>query len=346
MHYVAAVPAARPASSMPRDREDAADCDLVSAFQEDLVAHGLGGEVVTRVLTQVVRAHATGYPAEHYAATREWTSDSLEDVLSSWRLDRMVERDDLRRIAFHAVNDRALLAMLTTNLGWHMTTLQADNEARSLAIAVKRALRSEDRFVTVGSPQSSQGQRWALRAASAGGAAPGLSSATGNPSPDLAEFLQSVLERAGGSVAFGDLVDRCANARGLPEARLEVLDEALVERPDSGEDLLATSDAAPDRHADDAVARRVLASLRPETVETIRVCLREGGNASAAARELNVHRHTVRSRLHEPYLAVLAQLSSSGRRHTEESDASKTRAQGIYLNIIDMITGAGLEPFE
>lgn len=284
------------------------------------------GPLVMGLLRVVVADVCGNYAPYVTTGAPSWDEAAREEILQSWAGARLVGPDGgaLAASVAGAESLDALRRSLRQSLHWHFKDLHALGERARLAARVQKLLVAREDFHALGGRGNAR--RWTMsshgptrldpvalarlaaqldddvlrvtRFACEGRAAPLL------PTPQLGQVVEHVLSSAGGSVAFGDLVDALALRFGILGGGRETLSE--IELPDPIDVEGEVEDQRRQR-ARSAVALQVAATLDADQRRTL-LTWREDPSFARAGERLGVHPSTIRSRLD----AILGALVECG----------------------------------
>jgi len=301
--------------------------DVLRAEYVDVVI----GEHLNRLLFAVVEATAPHYPAGEYTPAGVWNDYSLRDVAQQWIADRLVERGDLGAIVGSAKTEHALRSMLSRSLRQHLINQRTRSSATNLFDRMVSALR--EGFACTFDPGTLGEMRWALE--SGVEPAPGdvtrdlivfassrrdddlgvvrygpfsLKSSPILRGPQLRDFLELLLRKAGGSVSTSEMftvLRHRFNLATLPPKDFHSLMEAEA-------DGILAAGLGPAADADahtQALAQAVTATLSASQLADLRL-LSDSESLNAASAASGRSRHDLQTSL-ESVFALIAHFAES-----------------------------------
>ncbi len=298
------------------------------------------GPLLAGLLARVATATAKTYPPD-YSPTGTWNDEAIEDVLHDWTEDRLLRRKDLSKLLAGARSEGALRSGLTTSLGQHLTNHRRRSAATNLFKRVLATLRNDDAFEAVGAAGSAADQPWTLTTNPAqkpsalgenelvqlafeltdedlGVVRYGPHSLKESPilrKPGLHRFLTHMLERAGGALSPGTLINVVRRRFNLVAPEDVEIEEAATaaEAPLGGVEI-------------GALAASVISRMGRQRCELI-IAQAQHDDPVAAAEAAGVDIATMKRALSET-LALVAE-------HATDAD----EARAIYKVVVERLFG-------
>lgn len=101
--------------------------------------------------------NGAGFPPALYASGRIWNDESVQDAVSGWTTDRLVERGQLRAIALKSATVIRFRGQLEGSLRQHLIGEQERSQSKNLFRRVRQTLEEDNRFeCTVASARASR----------------------------------------------------------------------------------------------------------------------------------------------------------------------------------------------
>jgi len=246
------------------------------AAREELIRGGPTAQPAEELWAETQRVggvllrQGAGFPPSQYASGGVWDTASIEDAVSGWTTDRLVDRGQLRKIVLQASNTAALRRLLEGSLRQHLIDQQAASQSKNLFRRVKKTVEDDERFECTHEAKRASERRYRLAGTThvfAGDERTlcGMAWAAGDfppivyrddaqklspvlEGPDLADFLAGLLGGAG-EMTVRDVITAMSGRYGLAPSTFDA--EAVL----SGDFAQPEVEFVRDELADGVIAR-------------------------------------------------------------------------------------------